>query len=161
MHKLSVIILTILFLTSCDSKQVLDEYQTIPNSWEKDSAINFQFESPDTTNRYNLFINIRNNNDYPFSNLYLITEFEDPQENKITDTLEYEMAKPDGTWLGTGSSIKENKLWFKEKIRFKNIGTHNISVKHAMRKNGNELGVEHLEGITDVGFRIEKTDNNK
>lgn len=158
MRKILTVIIVSFFLFACDSKQILDEYQTIPGSWGKDNTISFSFESPDTTNKYNLFINLRNNNKYPFSNLHIITELEDPNKNKIIDTLEYEMANADGSWLGTGfSSIKENKLWFKEKVRFKEKGNYHLSIKHAMRKNGNVLGLESLEGITELGFRIEKT----
>ena len=67
------------------------------------------------------------------------------------------MANPDGSWLGTGfSDLKENKLWFRERYRFKKQGEYKINVKHAMRKNGSVLGIEELQGITEVGFRIEK-----
>lgn len=158
MRKLICSILAIFILVACDSKQVLDEYQTVPGAWAKENSISFSFNSPDTINKYNLFINLRNNNEYPFSNLYLITELEDPKKNKITDTLEYEMANADGSWMGTGfSAIKENKLWYKEKVRFKEEGNYLLTVKHAMRKNGNVLGLESLNGITELGFRIEKT----
>lgn len=158
MHKILTVIIVSFLLLACDSKQILDEYQTVPGSWTKDNDISFSFESPDTINKYNLFINLRNNNEYPFSNLYLITELEDPKKNKITDTLEYEMANPDGSWMGTGfSAIKENKLWYKEKVSFKESGKYLLTVKHAMRKNGNVLGLESLNGITELGFRIEKT----
>lgn len=151
-------IFVIVLFVACDSKQLFDEYQTVPGSWAKENAISFTFKSPDTTNKYNLFINLRNNNEYPFSNLHIITELEDPKKNKITDTLEYIMANPDGSWLGTGfSAIKENKLWYKEKVRFKEKGNYHLTVKHAMRKNGNVLGLDNLNGITELGFRIEKT----
>ena len=30
------------------------------------------FDQNDTVNPYHLFLNVRNNNDYPFSNMYLI-----------------------------------------------------------------------------------------
>ena len=68
------------------------------------------------------------------------------------------MAQPDGTWLGKGyGSIKENKLWFKENIVFPSAGVYTLRLSHAMRKNGNVDGVINLEGITDVGFEIVKS----
>src|SRR5690606_24943597 len=109
---------------------------------------------------YNLFINIRNTNDYKFSNLFLIAEMNFPNGKTITDTLEYQMAKPDGTLMGHGfTDIKENKLWYKEAVRFDEIGEYTIRIQHAMRNNGDVNGVDNLEGITDFGFRIETTNN--
>jgi gliding motility-associated lipoprotein GldH len=74
----------------------------------------------------------------------------------VKDTLEYEMALPDGTWMGKGTgSIKENKLWYKENIIFPFNGVYTLELVQAMRKNGSVSGLETLPGITDVGLEIE------
>lgn len=157
MHKYLALIVLWVSIIACDSKGVYDKYTSLPDTWHKDSIVSFDIEIPDTTAYYNLFINVRNNGAYAYSNLYLITEMTFPNHSKVTDTLEYEMTKPNGEWLGTGfSDVKENKLWYKENIRFPISGVSTIKIGHAMRKNGHEMGVETLEGITDVGFRIEK-----
>ena len=67
-------------LVSCDSKHILDEYKTIPNTWKKDTVINFNFKAPDTSSTFNLFVNIRNNNNYEFSNLFLIVNLTSPRK---------------------------------------------------------------------------------
>jgi len=145
---------------SCDKKRIFDEYQSIPNKWNKDSIITFNLRNIDTVQNYNLFINVRNNSDFAFSNLFLIAQIQFPQGKVITDTLEYEMATPNGQWLGTGfGDIKENKLWYKENFRFNEAGKFKVSLQQAMRKNRSEQGIENLEGITQVGFRIENTLN--
>jgi hypothetical protein len=57
--------------------------------------------------------------------------------------------------LGNGiSSIKDNKLWYKEQVSFKEEGVYTISIKHAVRNNGQVEGVTNLEGITDIGFSV-------
>jgi len=145
---------------SCDSKRVYDEYKSV-NQWNKDSIISFNIGELDSLKAYNLFINIRNNSEFKYSNLYLITEIQFPKGKVISDTLEYEMARPDGEWLGTGfGDVKENKLWYKEHVRFKEPGEYRVNIRHAMRKNGEVNGIQNLDGITDVGFRIEKTTQN-
>ncbi len=145
---------------SCDSKQIFDEYKSVPNQWNKDSLISFTVTPPDSTNLYNLFINIRNTSDFKFNNLFLIAEMNFPNGKTITDTLEYQMAKPNGELLGEGfTDVKENKLWYKEGVRFDEIGDYSIIIQHAMRNNGEVNGVDNLTGITDVGFRIEPTKN--
>jgi gliding motility-associated lipoprotein GldH len=73
------------------------------------------------------------------------------------DTLEYQMANPDGTLLGDGfSDIKESKLYFKENVKFR--GKYKVHIKQAVRETGKIPGVVLLDGITEVGFRIEKKD---
>ena len=83
-----------------------------------------------------------------------------PNGKTITDTLEYQMAKPNGELMGEGfTDVKENKLWYKEGVRFDEIGDYSIIIQHAMRNNGEVNGVDNLKGITDVGFRIEPAKN--
>ncbi|NQY27873.1 MAG: gliding motility lipoprotein GldH [Flavobacteriaceae bacterium] len=162
MRNFLVLLVAIISLTACDSKHVFDEYKTIPNTWNRDAIIDFNFKAPDTIAAYDLFINVRNNNSYEFSNLFLIVKITSPNNNKVIDTLEYEMTTPRGEWLGTGfSEIKENKLWYKEQFHFKEEGEYNVNITHAIRKNGATKGVSELKGITEVGFRIEKNTNEK
>ncbi|MFD1062508.1 gliding motility lipoprotein GldH [Winogradskyella litorisediminis] len=144
---------------ACDSKSVFDEYRSLPNQWNKDSVVSFKVEAPDTLNNYNLFINLRNNNDFKYSNLYLITGLEYPNGKTFIDTLEYKMAAPNGELLGRGfTDLKENKLWYKghkTPFKFTEIGTYTFKVQHAMRKFGEVDGLDNLEGVTEVGFRVE------
>jgi hypothetical protein len=68
------------------------------------------------------------------------------------------MSNPDGTLLGDGfTDVKESKLYYKERMKFKS-GNYKIHIKQALRQTGKVEGVQKLEGITDVGFRIEKLD---
>jgi gliding motility-associated lipoprotein GldH len=67
------------------------------------------------------------------------------------------MADVSGKFLGTGlTEIKESKLFYKENVVFPSSGDYKISISQAMRKIGEIDGVKTLEGITEVGFRIEK-----
>ncbi|WP_335973104.1 gliding motility lipoprotein GldH [Gaetbulibacter jejuensis] len=149
---------------SCDSNLVFDEYQTVPNQWNKDSVVSFNVTPPDSTNTYNLFLNLRNNNSYKYSNLFLIVEMNYPNGKVQKDTLEYDMTAPDGTFLGKGfTDVKENKLWYKgyeKPFVFNEVGEYTVKIQQAMRENGKVDGVENLEGITEVGFRIEHSNTN-
>jgi len=143
-------------LVSCDKKRVFDEYKSVGNAWNKDSVVSFDLPKLDVTKQYNLFINIRDNNKYQFNNLFLIVSLEQPDKRTKVDTLEYQMATDDGSLLGDGfTDIKESKLFYKERMRFKS-GNYKIHIKQAVRQTGKVAGVEKLDGITEVGFRIEK-----
>lgn len=149
-------ILLVLSCAACDKQRVFDVYKTVPNQWHKDSVVTFAVTPPDTLNPYNLFVNLRNTNAYKYSNLFLIVEMRFPHGRVIKDTLEYRMAKPSGELLGTGiTDVKENKLWYKEGVVFNESGVYNVAIQHAMRERGRVKGIVNLEGITDVGFRVE------
>ncbi|TRO67324.1 gliding motility lipoprotein GldH [Christiangramia sabulilitoris] len=155
----SLVACFIILFSSCDKDRVYDEYKSL-KGWHKDSLVTFDLNNIDSSKIYDLFINIRNNSEYNYSNLFLITEIRFPQGKVISDTLEYEMTKPNGEWLGTGfGDIKESKLWYKENVKFDEPGEYQVTIQQAMRKNGEVDGIRVLEGITDVGFRIENSDN--
>lgn len=144
------------FLFSCDKKRVFDHYESIGTAWDKNQTVSVKLIDVDSTKDYNLYINLRANNDYPFSNLFLIVALEQPDGFTKVDTLEYEMATADGELLGEGfSDIKESKLVYKEKSRFKFSKNNTIHIKQAVRQSGKVAGIEKLNGITEVGFRIE------
>ena len=157
---LFLVVISCFLITSCDSDAVFDQYKSVPNQWHKDSIVSFNFKAPDTIQNYNLYVNLRNTDAYKFSNLFLIVELNYPNGKAVKDTLEYKMAAPNGELLGTGfSDLKENKLWFrgyKEPFKFNEEGDYSVAIQHAMRNNGDVNGVENLQGITDIGFRVEQ-----
>ena len=159
-----MLLFVMLIAMSCDSNRIFDEYQSVSDPWHKDDKVSFNVSAPDTINNYNLFVNLRNTEAYKFSNLFLLVEMNYPNGKTIKDTLEYRMAAPDGSFLGTGfSDVKENKLWYKgfeDPFRFSEVGDYQINVQHAMRKNGEVEGIINLEGVTDIGLRIETINTN-
>ncbi len=150
--------LMLIILVSCDEKRVFDEYKSVGSSWKKNDIVSFDIPKLESTKRYNLFLNIRNNNDYPYNNLFLKVSLENPDGLVKVDTLEYQMANPDGTLLGEGfSDVKESKLFFKENIKFDKKGSYKIKIQQAVRQSGKISGEKDLKGITEVGFRIESS----
>ena len=63
-NKIRLILVCLLVVfTSCDSNQVFDQYQSVSKQWSKGEIIEFSFQAPDSINPYNLYVNLRNNND--------------------------------------------------------------------------------------------------
>jgi gliding motility-associated lipoprotein GldH len=151
-----LIILLAILVISCDKKRVFDEYKSVGNSWHKDSIVAFDLPQLDKAKKYNLFLNIRDNNDYPFNNLFLIVSMEMPNKKVQVDTLEYQMSEADGSLLGDGfTDVKESKLFYKEDVNFNLKGKYKVKIQQANRQTGKVTGVKKLAGITEVGFRIE------
>lgn len=147
-----------LLLLSCNSNVVFDQYIPVENQqWHSENGIDFTVNNMDTISANNVFINIRNNKNYEFSSLFLIAKLELPNGYKVIDTLEYEMTDASGNWLGSGfTELKENKLFYKEKVVFSEIGTYKFNIQQATRGINDIEGKNPLNGITDVGLSIEK-----
>lgn len=157
MNKLLAFILLSVLFVSCESNTVFSETRAMEGYWGADEVVEFKLPELDSLKKYNLFLNIRNTNEYKYNNLFLIVNMNFPHGKTVTDTLEYRMANPDGSWLGQGiGNVKENKLWYKEHVQFFEAGTYTVTIAQAMRNNGAEEGVTKLEGITDVGFNVEE-----
>lgn len=150
----------IICLTSCqDQDYVFSKYESTGGKWHKNDTLNFNFSAKDTTQTYNVFISLRNNLEYEFKNIYLISNITFPNGKVVIDTLEYPMANNDGSFIGKGSSIIENKLWLKEKVKFKEEGQYIFKLRQAMRKMNEVEALEQLKGVVDVGIQIEEIQN--
>lgn len=158
MAKYAAFVFLLLLLFSCDETEVFNQYQSIENQlWSKQNAIEFNVENTDTISKKNVFINLRNTNDYPFKTIFLIGKIKFPSGETLIDTLEYEMADQYGNFLGSGiSSIKENKLFFKKDVLFNEQGTYRFSVRHVTRSIDDIDGTKPLKGIEAVGLNIMK-----
>jgi len=157
MKKTLSIFILILIIAGCQNDIVYKQTKDINETyWHKDSIVSLQFMPQQQDKAYDLFFLIRNDETYPYANIFLIAEISTP-EKKIIDTLEYTMADAEGNWLGSGIwDLKESKLEFKRNYRFKDIVPVKISVQHAVRKSGQILGDEKLPGIKTVGIIIEE-----
>ena len=70
-------------LISCHSGVEYSQYVSLPNGWEQHKPMFFELEENDTVAKKNLFIMLRNDEHYEFSNLFLITKMELPNSNKV------------------------------------------------------------------------------
>lgn len=157
MNKLVVLLIFTAFFSSCESDMVFSDSKSMDGHWGSSEVVEFKLPEMDSLKKYNLFLNIRNTNEYNFNNIFLIVSINFPHGKTVTDTLEYRMANPDGTWLGQGvGNVKENKLWYKQQVQFFEDGNYTVDITQAMRNNGALEGVTKLEGITDMGFSIEE-----
>ena len=153
-----VILLVIsLSYTKCEQEKGYSAYQSIGEEGLGTSPIIFEIpENVLDTLRKNIFLRLRNNNNYQYSNIFLIVSLTAGEEQITNDTLEYLMASPDGKWLGEGfSEVKESKLWWKESVIFPEERPIKINISQAVRNNNVKSGVENLKGIVSVGISIE------
>lgn len=147
-----LIFAAVLILVGCDRKSLTNEYKIISkNGWNKDSLLVFEVPVADTVKMHQVFVNVRNDIEYKYSNLWLFIGITQPGDTiPVTDTLEITLADPTGKWLGEGfGGMKTTETLYRKNVYFPKAGSYKIEVQHGMRG-------KILTGITDVGIRVER-----
>jgi gliding motility-associated lipoprotein GldH len=143
-------------LLSCNKDAVYIKSESIPgNIWVAEKPLEFNVPMNDTLSKYSIYITLRNENEYSFSNLYLFIDVHSPMHITEHDTMECILATPEGKWLGHGlGDIWDNKFLFKSNVRFRKQGDYLFTVTQAMR-------IDSLPMIMDAGISIEKVASPK
>ena len=139
-------------LTACNENTVYHSYQSLPDEgWGKSDTLSFQIPITDsipTTLR--LFAEVRNRIEYPYHDLHLFIS-QNLQDSTVwrTDTLAFSLADSTGRWTGHGwGSIYQSETFIKSVLPLRS-GNYTIKVINGMKD-------EKLQGLSDVGIRIEK-----
>lgn len=150
-HKIVSMVFLFIVLLSCDSNKIYEEYIEVENAnWQKENIASFEFEAKDTSTAHNLYINIRNTGDYPYSNLYLFVTMQGPNGGLLKDTVNCILADNRGKWLGKGiGDLWDLRIPYVGGFKFAQKGNYVVSFEQAMRVE------DGLKGITDVGLRVE------
>lgn len=144
-------IMIIVTLQNCSNSSVYQQNHSFEKEqWHKDSIITFNVEIVDTNQVYNLFFNTRITSQYAYSNMFLFFTTNFATNKKITDTIEYTLALPNGKWLGKGfGNVWTYKMPYRKYIKFPYVGNYTFTIEQAMR-------TEVLEHVLDAGISIEK-----
>jgi gliding motility-associated lipoprotein GldH len=98
---------------------------------------------------YNITFEIRNNNLYPYQNLWIFYSEEQPVGSLLRDTMECMLADPYGKWRGDGVSLFQSGFPVRTNYHFPIKGQYTFSFRQGMRDT-------NLRGIQEIGLRIEQ-----
>lgn len=149
LNRFPVAAVLVVFLAACSHGTVYYSFSHLPESgWNKNRVLFFDPEISDTLTRYDLYVAIRHNNDYPYSNLWLFVHTGDSAGTISTDTINIPLAEPSGKWLGSGwGSLYQKEALLKENVFFPSPGKYVIAIRQGMR-------TDDLAGVTDVGVKV-------
>jgi gliding motility-associated lipoprotein GldH len=143
-------------LIGCQS-DVLYE-QNIPVNafdWEVSDTLKYEINIDDTTEKYDLSVNIRHRDIYDYTNLYLKIQTMHPTGEVISQVISLPLSDEEGKWLGKCSGdICFNRVYLMKKIMFKSKGKYKFYINQEMRQ-------DHLKNILDIGLKIEKSKQKK
>ena len=148
------IIIFLLNFSSCNNTEFL-EFHDFKNGWDKNDILTFNFPKTIEPKTKDVFFILRHNNNYPYSNIFLITELQDPTNQVLIDTFEFKLAQANGEWLGDKKiSVIEHKLLFKESLEL-DENDFSLKVRTSMRSNNQSNEIEKLDGVINFGILID------
>lgn len=146
-HYLSVVVALVALLAACgEPPEHLASYDIEDSEWRVADTARWSWEVKDTSQSYDLFIEIRHSSSYPYANLYLFVEIVSPDGATHSDTLDYPLCAPSGEWYGEGfSNNRTVALPYRTACRFAQVGEYTFCVRQGMRR-------DPLVGIHEVSL---------
>ena len=153
--KYLMVLLIIMGMYACDPDRIYESNIKIPDKgWHRTDYARFEVEITDTVSPCHVYVNIRNNTNYKYMELWLFIDVYSPAGTVERDTAKIMLADHRGKWTGHGLGKKfDTRMVFRQNVRFPVSGTYVFEYEQATRD-------ELLVGIDDIGLRIEKTELN-
>jgi len=141
----------LLIITGCQQGSVYHQSVVFPaNGWNMNKQLLFTDTLPaGTPNVVHRQLTLRNNNVFPYQNLWIYCKTF-TTDKALVDSIDWQLAKQDGTWLGKGwgslytitydlpdlvFSEKDTLRWFR------------MELMHGLRDS-------LLSGVSDIGLRL-------
>ncbi len=144
-----------LLILSCDSDRLYEKnFDFTDRAWPSSNQPAFEFVVDDTAQAYNVYCNIRNSVEYPYSRVFINYSLQDSLGTSISKNMisaflfEEKTGKPLGS-SGLGD-VYDHQVPVLKNYHFKKSGKYNLRFEQFMR-------TDTLTGILAVGFRLEAT----
>ena len=154
---LSIAALIVLLCYSCTQSSVTHIYNSVSkNGWSRDSILNYNIQIDSLDRECNIDVELTYNNNYPYSNLYLLVSIADSVSNIISsDTLQLLLADEYGVWKGDGwGTTYQQREEYKHFFKFPSSGNYNITIAQGMRG-------EPIKGIERVGVKVDRVEKER
>ncbi|HMX38793.1 MAG TPA: gliding motility lipoprotein GldH [Saprospiraceae bacterium] len=113
----------------------------------RDSAV-FRFQVPDTSTRYDFFLDIEYDEAYPFQNLYLRLSTDYPNGRRLSKVMSFDLFDTQGEVLGKSASGHSRlRTPLQENAYFNAAGQYSVTVAQHTRRDS-------LAGIKSIGLAV-------
>jgi len=152
----SLLLLNFSFVSCSENGVIENQSKTIGKEiWNEKEPVSFDFSIQDTVEYFDIFLTLRNDENFRWSNVYLFSDLTFPNGKTRRDTLEITLADKYGNWTGNNSgTIITTTARLINHRRFPLSGDYKIDVTHGMR-------VKELENVISVGLKIKQWKDSK
>ena len=143
-------------LFSCDSNRVYEiNHDFSDRTWTVIEQPEFEFMIKDPGERFNLYYNVRNSLDYPFSRIFVTYHLQDSVGNELYSKLNTQHLFDEKTGAPLGSTglgdVYDHRFLLLENYEFKMPGKYKIKLEQFTRQ-------DTLRGVLAVGVRVERAE---
>ena len=141
----------IIVFSSCGTKSVFNQNQKIENNvWVRDQTIEFEPEIKDTATKYDVFIDVRHAEYYPYANLVVELNMIFPSGEERVKEHDLLIRNPDASFKGeAGGDIWDYSVPVYKNHTFNAIGKYKFSIRNVMP-------VHETPGLMEIGLTIKK-----
>lgn len=142
----------IFLFSACQHTLSYEKYFPVARgSWNSSQKLFFPVEIKDTSVLYNIYVNVRNTDDYPFCNLWMTIGTKFPAGRSFEKRINLTLADSTGRWMGESQGdLYDERILIQQDAYFQTPGTYTFSLEQIMRQ-------DPLPGILAVGLRVENT----
>lgn len=140
-----------LLFASCEQGALYEKNVSVEShKWYDDTIPSFEIHIDDAQAIYDIYVNLRHNKDYRFSNIFFLLHEKGPDLKDTAYRHEATVAEADGRWVGrSAGNLYHIEHWAKQGFVFPDTGVYTFAIEQNMRSNP-------LEGVTDVGIKVVK-----
>ena len=140
------------FLVSCNGNILFQERAEISgSSWSYDSPLIYSFNISDTSELYDVFLNVQHSRDFGYQNLYTALQTISPGGDTLFQRISVNLSDDYGEWLGTCKGNEcSNQILIRKSTPFSKTGSYKILLNQHSRVN-------NLEGIKSIELTIAAT----
>jgi gliding motility-associated lipoprotein GldH len=142
------------FFFSCGESFYFQESRLIEaGEWHYNDTLSYAFEIEDTTQSYDLLLDITHGTNYQYQNIYFSIHTVFPDGKVTRQTVPVEVCDKTGKWYGRCKGQKcLVQVVLQEHAHFPQIGSYTLQLEQFMRENPvkqfNEVGLKIREHIT-------------
>ncbi len=141
--------LLLFLVAACDEESIYTSSLEIPNGkWDHENLLTYEVEVEDTSERFDLVLDVLHSTAYEYQNLYVNINTTYPDGNSRQQRLSVDMAAPTGQWYGNcNRSQCKLRVVLQENAFFNQHGRHQFQVEQYMRE-------DPLVGIYSITFSL-------
>jgi gliding motility-associated lipoprotein GldH len=151
--KLLICVFIFLVLSSCETNRIYETNHDFEDrTWKLNDPQEFEFRIEDLEKKYNLYFNVRNSLDYPYSRIFITYHLQDSVGNELQSKLNTQDLFDQKTGVPFGSSsvgdIYDHQFLLLNEYQFKLRGKYKLKLEQYTRQ-------DTLLGIMAIGVRVE------
>jgi gliding motility-associated lipoprotein GldH len=147
----NLILSIVLFTAGCKDNELHSDTKEFNGyQWRWEDPFTTYFEVSDTSQIYDLNLDLIHGVDYAYQNIYLAVTTEFPGDTSVTTLLPIDLAAKSGRWYGKCNGRKCNlRVYLQENIRFQEPGRYSITFEQYTRE-------DTLDALEKISFKITK-----